>query len=166
MKKTRFYSKGPNSTLMDTQCIPQKMYSAGAFVFQMEVPEGGDLELFLWAAEQRGCADSAPWAPWGAWRGDLPGYPSSGWCGQSSLWRSWLKAAVTQGEMAAPLQTWLKSLGGNVDCPLPCGLVGLHMDHCCCCCCLLVMLEIFHSASDVARAALESSQTRVLTKEI
>lgn len=37
MKKTRFYSKGPNSTLMDTQCIPQKMYSAGAFCF----PNGG-----------------------------------------------------------------------------------------------------------------------------
>jgi len=43
MKNTRFYSKGPNSTLMYTQCIPQKTYGGEAFVFQTEVPEAVDL---------------------------------------------------------------------------------------------------------------------------
>lgn len=41
MKRRDFYSKGPNSTLMDTQYIPQKMWGGEAFVFQTEVPGAG-----------------------------------------------------------------------------------------------------------------------------
>lgn len=43
MKNKRSCSEGPNSTLMYTQCIPQKAYSGKEFVFQTEAPEAGGL---------------------------------------------------------------------------------------------------------------------------
>lgn len=124
MKNTRFYSKGPNSTPMDTQYIPQKTYGGKAFVFQTEVPEAGDLELLLWSEGSKGAGELGrdtvvtqlsalphrPWAPWGAQRGEIQGTFQLGdgvgklLCGGAGLRRG-LGCSDPVWEMAAPLQS-------------------------------------------------------------